>query len=517
MNNIESSCMFEREVIQPLLLNIDRFSRKNAFCIKEVFYTYKDLGECISRIRSAVKKLDQDNLHIGLVANDDLETYASIFALWLEGKAYVPLHPKHPLDRSEEIINGINITGVLDSGNRSLLSNYPVIHTGSLLYEKNELSNDHLADDECLVYVLFTSGSTGVPKGVMISRKNIGAFMDSFWESGIVINEDDKCLQCFDLTFDVSVQSFLAPLVKGACVYTIPHEEIKYSYCYGLLEDHQLTFCAFAPSMLRYLKPYFEEISLPAIKYCIFTAEASPIDLIQSWGKCVPNALLYDFYGPTETTIYCTYYLIQRNETIKTLNGMISIGRPMKNVATIIVDENDHIISKGEKGELCVTGAQVTNGYWDNPGKNEEVFLKKEYKGTLTQFYRTGDLCFYDGDDHIMLYGRKDSQAKIQGYRVDLGELEYHARKFLNGANAVVMTFINSMGNTELALFAEGANIDPAALADYMKTKIPLYFMPSKILLESEFVLNTNSKVDKIKLREKLDEDLKKNPGYHGN
>ena len=175
--------------------------------------------------------------------------------------------------------------------------------------------------------------------------------MDSFWDSGITITEDDRCLQCFDLTFDVSVQCFIAPLTRGACVYTIPHDQIKYSYVFGLLEDHQLTFGAVAPSMLRYLKPYFGEINLPVLKYCILTGEASPVDLVHQWQKCVPNAQLFNFYGPTETTIYCTYYEIDRGGEIKSLYGMLSIGKPMKNVKAIVVDENCNVLPKGEKGE----------------------------------------------------------------------------------------------------------------------------------------------------------------------
>ena len=252
----------------------------------------------------------RDELHIGLVANDDIETYASIFALWLEGKAYIPLHPNQPLNRCEEIVKQININTVLDSGETSRFLKSSVIKTSGLGSKKDLLTNDIDAGDGDLAYVLFTSGSTGTPKGVTLNRRNVGAFMDSFWDSGITITEDDRCLQCFDLTFDVSVQCFLAPLTKGACMYTIPHDQIKYSYVFGLLDDHQLTFGAMAPSMLRYLKPYFGEINLPALKYCILTGEASPVDLVHQWQKCIPNARLFNFYGPTETTIYCTYYKI---------------------------------------------------------------------------------------------------------------------------------------------------------------------------------------------------------------
>jgi D-alanine--poly(phosphoribitol) ligase subunit 1 len=504
MNTTDKSNTFQSLVIDPLLFIINRFSTKNAFCINDVFYNYKQLGEYVSKIRFAINELNPENIHIGLVANDDIETYASIFALWLEGKAYIPLHPNQPLDRCEEIIKQIHINTVLDSSETTVFLNQQVINTHNLSYNDDFLANPAAIDINSLAYVLFTSGSTGIPKGVTISRKNVGAFMDSFWDCGIAITEEDKCLQCFDLTFDVSVQCFLAPLTKGACVYTVPHDQIKYSYVYGLLEDQHLTFGAMAPSMIRYLKPYFEEINVPSMKYCILTGEASPVDLVHQWEKCIPNAELYNFYGPTEVTIYCTYYKIYGGAEIKTLNGMLSIGEPMKNVKAIVVDEDYNILLKGEKGELCVCGDQVSDGYWNSPEKNAQAFFEKRYEGSIQRFYHTGDLCYFDNEDSLMLYGRLDSQAKIQGYRVELGEVEYHAREYLEGNNAAVITFTNSIGNTELALFIEGEKVNTALLINYMKTKIPLYMIPTKILVEREFPLNSNSKVDKRKLKEKI-------------
>ena len=487
-----------------MLLAINRYPEKNAFCINETFYTYAQFGQHISRIQSVIKDLPSEELHIGLAVNDDIETYASIVAVWLEGKAYIPLHPNQPLDRWEEIIKQVEINTILNSMEGPGFQRPNVIKTSGLQDKEDLLINDAETDEDRLAYILFTSGSTGIPKGVSITRKNVGAFMDSFWDSGITINEGDRCLQCFDLTFDVSVQCFLTPLTNGACVYTIPHDQIKYSYVFGLLEDHRLTFSAMAPSMLRYLKPYFSEIDLPALKNCILTGEASPVDLVQQWQKCVPNAQLFNFYGPTETTIYCTYYKIDDISEIKSLYGMLSIGRPMKNVKAIVVDESCNVLPKGEKGELCVSGEQVSPGYWNNPGKNAVAFFEKEWNGTTERFYHTGDLCYIDSDDSIMLYGRLDSQAKIQGYRVELGEIEHHARQYLQGNNAVVLTFINSIGNTELALFVEGSNIDLTSLADHLKKKVPPYMVPTIMAVEKEFVLNANGKVDRGKLKEKI-------------
>ncbi len=503
MNKPPENNFFQSQIIQPLLLKIKTHPSKNSFCINGAFYTYNQLGQYISKIRRTLRNLDHENIHIGLVANDDIETYASIFALWLEGKAYIPLHPNQPIDRCEEIIKQISICTILDSGTTSKFLNSDLIHTSALIYSHDFLDNDTSIKNDKLAYVLFTSGSTGTPKGVTISRTNVGAFMDSFWRSGIIIDESDKCLQCFDLTFDVSVQCFLAPLTKGGCVYTIPHDQIKYSYVYGLMEDDNLSFIAVAPSMLRYLKPYFDEINLPQIKYCILTGEASPRDLVHQWKKCIPQADIYNFYGPTETTIYCTYYKIEE-EKIKALNGMLSIGKAMKNVGAIVIDEKYNILQKGEKGELCIYGDQVSPGYWNNPEKNAEAFFEKEVEGIAQRLYHTGDLCYCDTDENLMLYGRLDSQAKIQGYRVELGEIEFHAREYLSGNNAVVVTFINKIGNTELALFVEGENLDTSELLNYLKAKMPPYMIPTKIILENEFPLNANSKIDKKKLKEKI-------------
>jgi non-ribosomal peptide synthetase component F len=226
----------------------------------------------------------------------------------------------------------------------------------------------------------------------MITRENVGAFMASFWKTGIQINEDDRCLQCFDLTFDVSVQSYLVPLTKGACTYTIPHDQIKYSYVYGLLEDHQLTFGVMAPSMIRFLRPYFDEINIPSLRYSILTAEASPVDLIDEWSHCIPNAEIYDFYGPTEATIYCTYNKYTRGGNNKQVNGMLSIGKPMNGINAIIIDSALNILQPGNKGELCISGDQLTPGYWKNPEKNKGSFFEIEYGRVTTRFYKTGEL-----------------------------------------------------------------------------------------------------------------------------
>jgi D-alanine--poly(phosphoribitol) ligase subunit 1 len=463
--------MFIKYVLSPIINSLNNFAESNAFYINGTFFTYNDLAKTISKIRSEIRRLSFSDTNIGLIANDDIETYSSILAIWLEGYSYVPIHPKHPVERGREIIEQAGIDLIIDSSDKPIFTATQIVESKNLLFKDLNLI-PNLVNDVEIAYILFTSGSTGKPKGVPITRGNVGAFMKSFWEVGFQIDENDRCLQCFDLTFDVSVQSFLVPLSKGACTYTIPHDQIKPSYAYGLLEEQRLTFGAMAPSMVRFLRPYFDEIELPDLKYNILTAEASPLGLVEEWSNCIPNAEIYDFYGPTEATIYCTFFKYSRGSVNKQLNGMLSIGKPLNGVMAIITDEENNILQGNHKGELCISGEQITPGYWNNPEKNSISFFIKELTGARCRFYKTGDLCYIDNDGDIMYSGRMDFQVKIQGFRIELGEIEYHAREYLKGKNVVAVAFENSSGNNEIALFIEGRLIGGTSLSEHLKLKI---------------------------------------------
>jgi D-alanine--poly(phosphoribitol) ligase subunit 1 len=491
--------MFNKYILQPFFNSAKIYSGNYAFCINGKFFSYSDLTEHIKKIRKAIQTFKTKSTNIGLVANDDIETYASIFAIWMEGFAYVPLHPQQPHERSEEIINQADIDLVIDSSVKSEFKTHKVINSYILTSCEINL-NPKLIPDDALAYIIFTSGSTGKPKGVQITRKNISAFMKSFWEVGLKINQNDRCLQCFDLTFDVSVQSFLVPLTRGACVYTIPHNQIKYSYIFGLLEDHKITFGAMAPSMIRFLKPYFNEINLPGMRYNILTAEASPLDLITEWSECIPNSEIFDFYGPTEATIYCTYYKYIKGGTNKHLNGMICIGKPMRGFKAIVLDDEGEVLVENIKGELCISGDQVTPGYWNNAEKNAESFIEIIEEGIKKIYYKTGDYCYIDNDGDIMLSGRLDHQIKIQGYRVEPGEIEFYTREFLHGKSNIAVPFQNSSGNFEIVLVIEGNPFEITRLTKYLKSKLPSYMIPSKIRFIPDFPLNSSGKIDRLKM-----------------
>jgi D-alanine--poly(phosphoribitol) ligase subunit 1 len=480
--------------------SLEKHKDKNAFFINGKFYTYSELAETISRIRKSIQANTKElEKNIGIVANDDLETYASIFALWLEGKAYVPISPETPKDRNENIIQQAFIQTIIDSSNNPLFPNHNLIESKKLPTSPINLAPKNISNQE-LVYILFTSGTTGKPKGVPITRENLTGFIKAFETIGFEINDKDRFLQMFELTFDLSVMSYLIPMLCGACVYTIPKDKIKYSYIFQLMDEQKLTFSLMVPSMLHYLRPYFNEISAPEMKYSLFCGEALPLDVTTEWGACVPNAKILNVYGPTEDTIFCTEFSYNRIGENKFHNGVLSIGKAIKGNLIIVIDENNQVLPSGNTGQLCLAGTQLTPGYWNNEEKNKEVFFHLNYNGKQTRFYKTGDLCYIDKDGDILYIGRSDNQIKVQGFRIELSEIEFHVKTFLKKINAVAVAMTDSLGNTETGLIIESKTIDIIPLQNYMKAKMPAYMIPKKIEFTNKFPLNTNGKTDRNKL-----------------
>ena len=494
--------MFKTDVIHTLLNIVDTHNDRNAFCIAKKFYTYQEFAECISKIRNELQLQNIENKNVGLIENDDLETYASIFALWLEGLAYVPMSSDAPIDRNRDIIEQAGITIVMDSSGKDTFSKYNLIKSSNLSNTARNLTPKVTSEEE-LAYILFTSGTTGKPKGVPISRNNLSAFVTAYKDLGVNISKEDKCLQMFNLTFDLSVISYLMPLLNGACVYTIPKDQIKYSYVFELLDESGITVTMMVPSIIQYLRPYFDEMDFPQVRCSLFCGEALDLKLVEEWKECVTNAEIINTYGPTEHTIICTQYKYNPKEKLHD-NGIISIGKSIGDTELFIADKSGNILSKGEKGELCLAGNQLTPGYWNNEEKNKEAFFTKTINGKLKRLYKTGDLC-YEGDSGNIFYsGRIDFQAKTQGFRVELSEVEFHVKSFLGKVNAVALAIENNIGNTEIGLIIENEKMDTTDMFDYLASKMPPYMIPTQLKFEPNFPFNINGKIDRKRLKNKF-------------
>lgn len=490
---------FNLQVLAPAVENMVKLADRNSFCLQGVFYSYRDFGNAVSRIRCALQTVD--DLYIGLVATDDLYTYAAIFALWLEGKCYIPLHPLQPKERCVDILTQVGIHTLLDASENTRYESYRVIQTKQLPPAETCLAlTKEVADNEPAC-ILFTSGSTGQPKGVTLTRANVAASAHAFRDTGIRITEEDRVLQMFELTFVLSIQSYLIPLLAGACVYTVPSEGVKYMHVFEVLDTHPVTVALMVPPVVRYLRPYFAEINCTTLKHSLFCGEALPLNLVEEWSQCVPGASIYNMYGSTEFTGVCIRSEYRREGGNKSNDGIWSVGQPLKGLNVRIVDEERKIQPTGEKGELCLSGVRLTSGYWDNPQRNKEAFFHMDG----VRYYRTGDLCTMDAEGDLMYLGRIDFQIKIEGYRIEPGEIEHHARRFLN-TGVVALPLEYGQGQASIALFVEQDRVDSQALLAYLRTKIPAYMVPSKIYCRNPFPLNANGKVDRNVLKSMVKE-----------
>jgi D-alanine--poly(phosphoribitol) ligase subunit 1 len=490
------------QLLQQLFKAILNYKTNVVFVINKKEYTYHDLSLSITGIRKAIQeKVDDNEKQIGLITHDDLETYAAILAIWFEGKSYVPLDMDNPMERNKNIIEQTCIKTIIESSKSATYPEYNTIISKSLISDSS-FDEPKSVSDETISYILFTSGTTGKPKGVPITWGNLAAFSEAFYDFGIKLDQDDRCLQMFGLNFDLSVMSYLFPMINGARIYTIPKNEIKFSYIFDLIMDEHLTYALMVPSIIHYLRPYFEEIHSSHLKYSLFCGEALPLDVTDEWSLCVPKAKVINVYGPTECTMMCTGYIYNHKNSKKEYNGILSIGKAWKGVETIIIDNTNQILDSGKKGELCLAGTLLTPGYWKNPEKNAEAFFNINYNGKLTRFYKTGDLCYKDSDGDIMYLGRVDFQAKVQGgYRVELSEVELYAKEGLDKINAVAIAYTNKIGATEIGLVIESEQFETKQFLSFLKTKMPAYMMPSKIEFISPFPLNVNGKIDRKKLK----------------
>ena len=484
----------QKDMISEIIEAFEKYAGHQAFVINNITYTYRQLSETVYKISTLIN--NREDKIIGIIAEDRLETYASILAVLISGKTYVILHPAYPRHRNRKIAELADIHLILYTKDIRVLNldteHIDFICTSELQEVVPSSSGIHSEKNEN-AYIIFTSGSTGEPKGVPISRNNPYSHLD--WQ----LDENDRMLQMFELTFDVSIVSFLFPLTIGACIYTVSPEGVKYINVIEILEKYNLTFAAVAPSLLQLLLPYFSEIQLPELKYLIVTAEASDVELLSAFKACAPNASFVNLYGPTEGTIYCTAYQIPTT-SCKHHNGMIAIGKPFEGVDALIMDNNGIPVATGETGELWISGRQVMNGYWNAPEKTKECLIEGTDGKT---YYKTGDLCQIDADGDIIYCGRKDSQIKLQGFRIELSEIEHVVKKYFNNeCKAVVIPKYGANNQCELHLVVEKVHLDKHQIEEHMNSRLPFYMIPQHIHCMEHFPLNTSSKTDRKRILE---------------
>ncbi len=495
--------------LEQIASNFNERPEARAFFIGEKWYTYGELGAAIREIRLMIEEGGVETNHVGVYLSDDLATYASILALWFSGKAFVPVNPLFPSVRNREIMDQLDMKLLLYSGKMDrerLPGECLTIHTGDLSMGAGQNPFPDPITHDRDAYVLFTSGSTGSPKGVRISFENLNAFARDFNNyPGYDFSPDDRFLQMYDLSFDGSIPCYVPPLMAGASVFTVPPSGIKYLEAYRIMMENKLTFIKMPPSTLFYLRPYFDTIALPHVKYCLLGGEALPSSLVAEWSECIPNALIQNVYGPTEVTIISLLYDVNiSGRSGKELNGIISIGKTLGSCKFQVMAVDGQQVGAGEPGELILAGEQVSPGYWNNPELNKQSFLVREVDGERLRFYHTGDMVLVDPEGEVMFLGRDDEQVQVGGYRVETGELETVARICLDGASVVAMGVEQEGGGIMISLAVELEEVNESRLREKMEKRLPPYMIPGVIVAIPHFPRLVSGKLDRKAIKELL-------------
>jgi len=491
-------------MIQRLYENFQPENKRTCLHVENNSYSYADIYERVKSIRKILsEKTKQD--FIGIVSENSEDTYASILACWFSGKGFVPIHPRNPVERNEKILEQAKIDLVLASSAEyknclPKTKNLAIVQTDDLQKIKKPLQVKEIPETTVFC-VLFTSGSTGQPKGVPLTLKNIACTLDAFFSLGYNLTENDRFLQMFEFTFDLAMMSFLPAFYLGASVYTVGYNKIRYLEALRTLQDHKISFAIMVPSTLTLLQSYFSKIQLPELKYALIGGEPFPFDLAKSWSGCVSNAAIINVYAPAEATMLCMGYTYDRNvEKNKAHNGILAFGKPWKNTTALVIDENIEIVVEGQTGELCFSGDHVMQGYLDQPDLNKEVFFQKEIHGNRLRFYRTGDMVYFK-DGIYYTCGRKDLQVKIQGHRIELEEIECIARKVLINPQVFALAGLSKKGTTEIYLVIASEKNNEAFVRDKLQSKLPPYMIPNSIKFVDKLVYNDHGKIDRKALK----------------
>jgi amino acid adenylation domain-containing protein len=365
-----------------------------------------------------------------------------------------------------------------------------------------------LATAEAIAYLLFTSGSTGHPKGVGVAHGNVVPFIEAVAER-YGVSEEDRLSQTFDMTFDLSVFDMFLAWERGACVCCPSERQLMAPARF--IRDSGLTIWFSVPSLaalmrkLRMLKPD----SFQSLRWSLFCGEPLPAELAGAWREAAPNSTVENLYGPTEATIACTVHTYVPGEA-GTGNGIVPIGEPIGETETMVADPDLNEVEPGGDGELLVRGPQVTPGYWQDVEKTAAAFVVPP--GRTERHYRTGDRVRrpLSAEETLTYIGRMDHQIKVLGHRVELGEIEAALRDAsgIDAAIAVGWPLTDSGAGGIVAFLGDPA-ADVPAVREALTSRLPEYMLPRRYELLEALPLNANGKFDRKAMLALLENEQK--------
>ena len=310
-------------------------------------------------------------------------------------------------------------------------------------------------------------------------------------------NQHDRFLQVYEITFDVAYFSFLVPLSAGACCCVVNSKNgiPKYLSIVDDLLKRKISVVSMVPSILPFVKKYLRKEKMSTLRYSFFSGDALYHSDALAWKDFVFNAAIHNFYGPTETTIVCTRYIWNETEAPGELvHDVVPLGKAFPDMHFKIVDEANVDVPEGAVGELSFAGVQVIDAYLNNVHAN--CFFTAKHEGAESRFYKTGDLASLNRRGNLVFHGRKDHQVKINGYRIELEEVQLALQKLVQ-RNCVVIKKRNEQNIDYLKAFIEGEPANAEELKLALKKYLPEYMIPAELEFIAQIPLSENDKINK--------------------
>jgi len=503
-------------------------SASPALWVDNRLYSYSEIEIRARRVSAGLTAVawSGDMRRCLLFAYRSVAAYAGVLGILDAGMAYVPLSPKMPATRIAAIIerSGASLMLVdrrcavaLDEV-LSLLDEHPQIFLIDAAADESHLPSaipalsplpvapyvQRQGTMRDVAYILFTSGSTGVPKGVPITHANADAYVKSQLQTVGEMREA-RYVQLCELSFDPSVHDMFVCWASGGALY-VP-ETVDPLYNANFIKTHQITHWNSVPSVagimqqMRKLTPG----AFPSLRVSLFGGEQLPRTLALAWMRAAPNGRLLHVYGPTEATVACTCFEVTTEFLDDPQHTVIPLGWAIPGVELAIVDAELEPVAAGQTGELLIGGPQLADGYLSTDEPGNQRFIAKIYPGLRAhRWYRSSDAARATTGHGIVFQGRLDTQVKIRGNRIELEEVEHVVQaSSLAGLCAVVPWPLDEVGRTTgLVAFVTNPQVEIALVLRACRQRLPVYAMPQRIVVIDAFPLTVNGKIDRKALAE---------------
>lgn len=493
-------------ILEYLENTVKTYSNKTAFANETDEITFGRIYENARKIGSYLYRNGHYKEPVVVFMKKHPDTITAFQGVIYAGCTYVPLDEEMPKHRIRLIFESLKPKAVIcDDSTFDIVSSM----TECRLYRYNDMTAQN-EDTEALlyirsraididpIYIVFTSGSTGVPKGVAACHRCVIDYIEAL--SGVLqVSDSTIFANQTPLYVDACLKEIYTVLKYGASAYLVPKEYFMFPLkLVDFLNKYRInTICWVVPALTIISSLGAFETEVPKyLKTIAFGSEVFPISQFNLWRKYVPDARYINLYGPTEATGMSCYYEVNREFSA---DEAIPIGKPFINKEILLLKDDNTLSGTGEEGEICIRGTSLTLGYYGDFQKTNEAFVQNPLNPYYPELiYRTGDIGRYNKDGDLMFISRKDHQIKHMGHRIELGEIDMVCSQ-LEGINSSCTIFEEK--KKKLILYYSG-KAEVITIIAYLKEKLPRYMVPSEVIPIKSLPLTLNGKINRLELKE---------------